>query len=108
VRNSESKQPAPGFRTLFDGLAQVDGRGLTVFWGVTGCSLRIAVSDRSPVSVSRVFPPGPPCWMGVTDLTLGWYEDASGLLMTPQGRAVLHAVSGTAGHAEARPGQKPA
>jgi hypothetical protein len=25
--------------------------------------------------------------MGLTDLTLGWYEDASGLVITPPGRA---------------------
>jgi hypothetical protein len=72
---------------LFDGLADVDG--LTVFWGTTGCSLRIAVPDRSPLSVGWVFPPGPPRWMGLTDLTLGWYEDASGLVITPSGRAAL-------------------
>jgi hypothetical protein len=72
---------------LFDGLADVDG--LTVFWGTTGCSLRIAVPGRSPLSVGWVFPPGPPRWMGLTDLTLGWYEDASGLVITPPGRAAL-------------------
>jgi hypothetical protein len=27
--------------------------------------------------------------MGLTDLTLGWYEDASGLVITPPGRAAL-------------------
>jgi hypothetical protein len=35
---------------LFDGLADVDG--LTVFWGTTGCSVRMAVPDRSPLSVA--------------------------------------------------------
>jgi hypothetical protein len=42
---------------LFDGLAEIDG--LTVLWGTTGCSLRIAVPDRSPLSVGWAFPPGP-------------------------------------------------
>jgi hypothetical protein len=27
--------------------------------------------------------------MGLTDLTLGWYEDATGLVITPPGRAAL-------------------
>jgi hypothetical protein len=27
--------------------------------------------------------------MGLTDLTLGWYEDASGLVITPPGRDAL-------------------
>jgi hypothetical protein len=69
------------------GLAEIDG--LTVFWGTTGCSLRAAIPDRGPLSVGWLFPPGPPRWMGLTDLTLGWYEDASGLVITPPGRAAL-------------------
>jgi len=68
---------------LFDGLATMSG--LTVFWGTSGCSLRVAVPDRSPLSVGWIFPPGPPRWMGLTDVTLGWYEDANGLVLSQSG-----------------------
>ena len=72
---------------LFDALAGMDG--LTVFWGTTGCSLRVAVPNRSPLSIGWVFPPGPPRWMGLTDLTLGWYEDGSGIVVSDSGTAAL-------------------
>lgn len=72
---------------LFDGFATIDG--LTVFWGTTGCSLRVAVPDRSPLSVGWVFPPGALRWMGLADVTLGWYEDANGLVLSNLGRAAL-------------------
>lgn len=75
-------------KDLFDGLASVDG--LTVFWGTTGCSLRVSVPDRSPLSVGWIFPPGPPRWMGLTNVTLGWYEDANGLVLPDAGRAALN------------------
>jgi len=63
--------------------------GLTVLWGTTGCSLRVAVPDRSPLSIGWVFPPGPARWMGLSDVTLGWYEDANGLNIAADGRSVL-------------------
>lgn len=72
---------------LFDGLSSIDG--LTVFWGTTGCSLRVAVPNRSPLSVGWVFPPGSLRWMGLTDVTLGWYEDANGLILSDVARAAL-------------------
>lgn len=72
---------------LFDGLATIPG--LAVFWGTTGCSLRVAVPDRGPLSIGWVFPPGPPRWMGLTDVTLGWYEDANGLVVSAAGRTAL-------------------
>lgn len=64
---------------LFEAFAKIDG--LTVFWGTTGCSLRVAIPGRSPLSVGWLFPPGPQRWMGLTDVTLGWYEDANGLAL---------------------------
>jgi hypothetical protein len=72
---------------LFGALADLDG--LTVFWGTTGCSLRVAVPDRGPLSVGWLFPPGPPRWMRLTDVTLGWYEDANGIVLSDSGRASL-------------------
>jgi hypothetical protein len=72
---------------LFDALVSLDG--LTVFWGTTGCSLRVAVPNRGPLSIGWVFPPGPPRWMGLTDLTLGWYEDANGVVISESGKAAL-------------------
>ncbi len=74
---------------IFDGLAAV--AGLTVFWGTTGCSLRVPVPDRTPLSIGWIFPPGPPRWMGLTDVTLGWYEDANGLVVGERGRNALDA-----------------
>lgn len=82
-------------RDLFAGLAAIEG--LTVFWGTAGCSLRVAVPDRSPLSIGWLFPPGPPRWMGLTDLTLGWYEDATGLVITDPGRAALDTYLSTLG-----------
>jgi hypothetical protein len=74
-------------KDLFDGLSTVSG--LVVAWGTTGCSLRVTLPGRSPLSIGWVFPPGPPRWMGLTDVTLGWYEDANGLSLTEVGRAAL-------------------
>jgi hypothetical protein len=80
---------------LFEALARVDG--LTVFWGTTGCSLRVAVPGRGPLSIGWIFPPGPPRWMGLTDVTLGWYEDANGVAVSDSGRAGLDVYLQTLG-----------
>jgi hypothetical protein len=80
---------------LFDALVSLDG--LTVFWGTTGCSLRVAVPNRGPLSIGWVFPPGPPRWMGLTDLTLGWYEDANGVVISESGKAALDTYLQTLG-----------
>lgn len=47
---------------LFDALVSLEG--LAVFWGTTGCSMRVAVPKRGPLSIGWVFPPGPSRWMG--------------------------------------------
>jgi hypothetical protein len=73
---------------LFEAFAKIDD--LTVFWGTTGCSLRIAIPGRNPLSVGWLFPPGPQRWMGLTDVTLGWYEDANGLALPPGGQDALN------------------
>jgi hypothetical protein len=80
---------------LFDALARVDG--LTVFWGTTGCSLRVAVPGRSPLSIGWIFPPGPPRWMGLTDVTLGWYEDTNGVVVSESAKAGLDVYLQTLG-----------
>ena len=49
--------------------------GLKIYWGTTACSLRVAVPGRGLLSVGWIFPPEIPRWMGLTDLTLGWYDD---------------------------------
>jgi hypothetical protein len=82
-------------KDLFDALAGLDG--LTVFWGTTGCSLRVAVPTRGPLSIGWMFPPGPPRWMGLTDVTLGWYEDANGFVVSDSGRASLDSYLMTLG-----------
>jgi hypothetical protein len=73
---------------LFEAFAKIDD--LTVFWGTTGCSLRVAIPGRGPMSVGWLFPPGPQRWMGLTDVTLGWYEDANGLALPPAGQDALN------------------
>ena len=78
---------------VFDDLATMPG--LTVFWGTTGCSLRVAIRGRSPLSVGWVFPPGPPRWMSLTDVTLGWYEDANGLVLADTARRALNTYLAT-------------
>lgn len=74
---------------IFEAFAKIDD--LTVFWGTTGCSLRVRIPNRSPLSVGWLFPPGPQRWMGLTDVTLGWYEDANGLALPPGGHEALTA-----------------
>jgi len=74
---------------FLEALAKVDD--LTVFWGTTGCSLRVAIPGRSPLSVGWLFPPGPQRWMGLTDVTLGWYEAANGLTLPLGGQEALTA-----------------
>jgi hypothetical protein len=74
-------------RHIFSSLAGL--HGLRIFWGTTGCSLRVAVPGRGPLSVGWIFPPGIPRWMGLTDLTLGWYQDARGIDVSELGRAAL-------------------
>lgn len=74
---------------LFSGLSEISG--FTVYWGTTGCSLRVVAPNHGPLSIGWVFPPGPPRWMGLTDVTLGWYEDANGLAVNDQVRADLQA-----------------
>jgi len=74
---------------VLEAFARIDD--LTVYWGTTGCSLRVAIPGRSPLSVGWMFPPGPQRWMGLTDVTLGWYEDANGLTLPPGGHEALHA-----------------
>jgi len=74
-------------RQIFSTLAGL--HGLRIFWGTTGCSLRVAVPGRGPLSVGWIFPPDIPRWMGLTDLTLGWYQDAKGIDVSELGRAAL-------------------
>lgn len=65
-------------------LRQVSGiPGMRLFWGVKGCSFRATVPGRSPISIGWLFPPGEPGFMGLTDLTLGWYKEKNGLAVSP-------------------------
>jgi hypothetical protein len=74
-------------RDLLEGLGSIEG--LTIYWGTTGCSLRVPLGSRAPLSIGWLFPPGPPRWMGLKDVTLGWYEDANGLALPTAARAAL-------------------
>jgi hypothetical protein len=90
-------------RDLFEGLGRIEG--LTIYWGTTGCSLRVALSNRAPLSIGWIFPPGPPRWMGLKDVTLGWYEDANGLALPDSARLALGQYAGAV--AELQGGEKP-
>lgn len=84
---------------LFADIVDIDG--LTVFWGTTGCSLRVPLPGRGPLSIGWVFPPGIPRWLGMTDVTLGWYEDSSGLAVSD---AVIAALQAYRASVQALPG----
>lgn len=87
--------------TLIAGLEQIET--LTIFYGTRGISLRAMVPGRDPVSVGWLFPPGPPRWLGLTDLTLGYYT--VGLDIAAEKYAALEAYAATVG---GLPGAKPA
>ena len=74
-------------RDIFSTLAGLPG--LRIFWGTTGCWLRVALPGRGPLSVGWIFPPDIPRWMGLTDLTLGWYQDARGIDVSELGQTAL-------------------
>lgn len=68
--------------------------GMRIYWGITGCSLRVALPGNGPLSVGWIFPPDIPRWMGLTDLTLGWYKnawykDAGGIGVSESGQIAL-------------------
>lgn len=63
--------------------------GLQLAWGTVGCSLRVSIPRRNPFSVGWIFPPGQTGWLGLTNVTLGWYEDSNGLALTDDARAAL-------------------
>jgi hypothetical protein len=73
---------------FLEALAKIDD--LMVVWGTSGCSLKVAIPGRGPLSVGWLFPPGPQRWMGLTDVTLGWYEDANGLALPPGSEKALN------------------
>lgn len=51
------------------------GMGISIFWGVTGVSLRMRVSGKpDPVSIGWIHPTGVVGWMGLTGTTLGYSE----------------------------------
>ena len=72
---------------LFTEIATMDA--VTVYWGTSGCSLRVAVPNRNPISIGWFFPPDQTGWLGLTDTTFGWYEDVNGLALSERGKAVL-------------------
>jgi hypothetical protein len=87
--------------TFIGGLEQIDG--LNIFYGTTGISLRVTVPDHAPVSIGWFFPPGPPRWLGLTNLTLGYYTEQPSV--SDAQRSVLDGYAATVA---ALPGAKPA
>lgn len=78
---------------FFTEIAGMDA--ITVYWGTSGCSLRVAVPNRNAISIGWFFPPDQPGWLGLTDTTFGWYEDVNGLALTDEGKAVLNSYIAT-------------
>lgn len=90
-------------QSLIVGLEQIDG--LTIVYGTTGISLRVAIPGGK-VSVGWFFPPGPPRWLGLTHLTLGYYT--IGLVIDEgRGDALAAYASAVAGLPGAKPASKP-
>lgn len=58
-------------------------------WGTTGCSIRAMIPGRNAFSVGWVFAPGPVRWLGLSNVTLGWYQDSNGLALSKEGLAAL-------------------
>ncbi|HVV76410.1 MAG TPA: hypothetical protein VHC43_10270 [Mycobacteriales bacterium] len=72
---------------LFAAFADIPG--MTIYWGTSGCSLRVQLPGRSPLSIGWFFPPGLTGWMGLKDATFGWYEDVNGLGLNDRARQQL-------------------
>ncbi len=63
------------------------GLGLRLPWGTAGASIRLQIPDnRKLVSVAWLYPPGVPGWMGLLDLTLGYWEADA---LTPSAMSAL-------------------
>jgi hypothetical protein len=85
---------------LITGFEQMPG--LDIFYGTTGISLRVPL-NQGAISVGWFFPPGPPRWLGLTDLTLGYYT--VGLSLDVSKQAALDAYATVV---NSLPGAKPA
>jgi hypothetical protein len=72
---------------FFDNVTTMDG--LSVYWGTSGCSFRVAIPGRNAVSLGWLFPPGQTGWLGLTDATFGWYEDVNGLALPSTAKQAL-------------------
>jgi hypothetical protein len=68
----------PGLRAALGAfLAGCQWNEVAPEWGSVGCSLRLRLPGISkPLSVGWLFPPGIRGWMGLTDVTLGFYRSA--------------------------------
>jgi hypothetical protein len=63
------------------------GLGLHLPWGTAGTSIRLQVLDNQKlVSVAWLYPPGVSGWMGLLDLTLGYWVDPE---LTPSVESAL-------------------
>lgn len=63
------------------------GLGLRLPWGAAGTSIRLQIPGRSqPLSVAWLFPPDVSGWMGLLDLTLGYWVDPT---LSPSAKSVL-------------------
>ena len=90
-------------RALKELLEVCRGLGLQLPWGKVGTSVRLRTSIGSrPLSVAWLFPPGVSGWMGLLDLTLGYWEDDE---LTP---SAVSALEDYVARVAALPGAEPA
>lgn len=62
--------------TLQEILEACRGLSLRFSWGTAGTSIRLLSPENpKPTSIAWLFPPGVSGWMGLLDLTLGYWED---------------------------------
>lgn len=50
---------------FLEDIAKIDY--LTIYWGTTGCSLKVPISGRNPLSVGWIYPPGQTGWIDGPD-----------------------------------------
>ncbi len=69
----EDEDYRAALESFFEAARELD---VTIYLGTTGVSLRIEnPATGKLVSIGWVFPPGPPRWMGLTHVTLGFWEE---------------------------------
>jgi hypothetical protein len=69
----------PEYRSHLEGLLEaVEGLGYRLQWGAKAIAVRLLLNDgREPLTIAWLNPPGLSGWMGLTDVTLGYFEESA-------------------------------